>query len=96
MVGLMAGALLWLGVRSQPARAADQGAISQKISAGQSRISALSGTVGAENGRLRQLDASIAALQSKIARIQFDLDAKLAELLELRKELNSARVSWPA
>jgi peptidoglycan hydrolase CwlO-like protein len=87
---LTAAVLLWLGVRSQPARAAD--AMAQKISAGQNRISALSGAVGADNGRLRQLDAGIAELQRKIARIQSDLDAKRAELLELRRELNVARV----
>jgi peptidoglycan hydrolase CwlO-like protein len=89
---LTAAVLLLLGVRSQPARAADPGAMAQKISAGQNRISALSGAVGADNGRLRQLDAGIAELQRKIARIQSDLDAKRAELLELRRELNVARV----
>jgi len=50
--------------------------MAQKISAGQNRISALSGAVGADNGRLRQLDAGIAELQRKVARIQSDLDAK--------------------
>jgi peptidoglycan hydrolase CwlO-like protein len=89
---LAAAVLLWLGVRSQVARAADPGALAQQISAGQNRVSALSGAVGADNGRLRQLDAGIAGLQRKIARIQSDLDAKLAELLQLRRELNAARV----
>lgn len=89
---LTAAVLLWLGVRSQSARAADPGAITQRISAGQQRISALSGAVGAENGRLRQLYAGIAELQGKIARIQSDLHAKLAELAELRSELNTARI----
>ena len=93
MLVLTAAALLWLGVRSQAARAADPGAMAQKISAGQNRISALSGVVGAENGRLRQLDTGIAGLQSRIARIQADLDAKRTELLQLTKELNAARVS---
>jgi peptidoglycan hydrolase CwlO-like protein len=89
---LTAAVLLGLGVRSQPARAADPAAMAQKISAGQNRISALSGAVGADNGRLRQLDVGITELQRKIARIQSDLDAKRAELLELRRELNVARV----
>jgi peptidoglycan hydrolase CwlO-like protein len=88
---LTTAVVLWLGVRSQPARAADPGAMVQKISAGQNRISSLSGAVGADNGRLRQLDAGIAELQSKIARIQSDLDAKRAELLKMRRELNVAR-----
>jgi peptidoglycan hydrolase CwlO-like protein len=67
--------------------------MAQKISAGQNRISALSGAVGAENGRLRQLDAGIAGLQSRIARIQSDLDAQRTELLDLTRELKAARVS---
>ncbi|HEY2201499.1 MAG TPA: hypothetical protein VGH56_06400, partial [Solirubrobacteraceae bacterium] len=84
-------ALVWLGARSSAAHAADPGALAQQISAGQNRVSALSGAVGADNGRLRQLDAGIAALQNKIARIQSDLDVQRAELLRLRRELNAAR-----
>jgi peptidoglycan hydrolase CwlO-like protein len=87
-----AAALFWLGARSSAAHAADPGALAQQISAGQSRISSLSGAVGADNGRLRRLDGGIAGLQSKIARIQSDLDAERAELLRLRGELNAARV----
>ncbi len=89
---LAAVAVFWLGARSPAARAADPGALGQQISAGQSRVSALSGTVGAENGRLRELDAGIAGLQRRIARIQSDLDAQRAELLRLRRELDAARV----
>jgi peptidoglycan hydrolase CwlO-like protein len=89
---LAAAVLLWLGARSPAAHAADAGTLARQISAGQNRVSALSGTVGADNGRLRQLDAGIVGLQSKIARIQSDLDAKRAELLQLRRELNAARV----
>jgi peptidoglycan hydrolase CwlO-like protein len=89
---LAAAVLLWPGARSPAARAADPGTLAQQISAGQSRVSALSGAVGADNSRLRQMDAGISGLQSKIARIQSDLDAKRAELLQLRRELNAARV----
>ncbi len=89
---LAAAALFWLGARSPAARAADPGALQQRISAGESRISGLSRAVGAENGRLRQLDASITALQSKIARIQSRLEAERAELLRLQRELKAARV----
>lgn len=90
---LTAASLFWSGVRPQPASAAGPGAMAQRISAGQNRISALSGVVGSENGKLRQLDAGIAALQSRIARIQSELDAQRSELLALTKELNAARVS---
>jgi peptidoglycan hydrolase CwlO-like protein len=89
---LTAVVLLWPGARSPAARAADPGTLAQQISAGQSRVSALSGAVGADSGRLRQMDAGIAGIQSKITRIQSDLDAKRAELLQLRRELNAARV----
>jgi peptidoglycan hydrolase CwlO-like protein len=88
---LAAAALFCVCAGSPAARAADPGALQHQISAGQSRVSALSGAVGADNGRLRELDASIADLRSKIARIQADLDAKRAELLHLRRELTAAR-----
>jgi peptidoglycan hydrolase CwlO-like protein len=91
VIVVAAAVLLWLGARSPAARAADPGALAQQISAGQNRVSALSGAVGADNGRLRQLDSGIAGLQRKIARIQSDLDAKRAQLLQLRRELNAAR-----
>ena len=89
---LGAAVLFALGAHSPTARAADPGALAQRISAGQSRVSAISGAVGADNARLRQLDASITGLQSKIARIQTNLDAKRAELLRLRRELDAAQV----
>lgn len=92
MLLLATAALAWLGARSPAARAADPGSLAQQLSTAQSRVSGLSGTVGADNGRLRTLDAGIAGLQAKIARIQSDLDAKRAELLRLRAELNAARV----
>jgi peptidoglycan hydrolase CwlO-like protein len=89
---LAAAVLLWLGALSPPARAAAAGTLGQKISAGENRVSTLSGAVGADNRHLRQLDAGISGLQRKIARFQSDLDAKRAELLHLRQELNAARV----
>jgi peptidoglycan hydrolase CwlO-like protein len=89
---LGAAVLFALGAHSPTARAADPGALAQRISAGQSRVSAISGAVGADNARLRQVDASITELQSKIARIQTNLDAKRAELLRLRRELDAAQV----
>lgn len=91
MLVLVAVVVLSVGARSPAARAADPGALAQQISAGQDRVSALSGVVGGENRRLQRLDTGIAGLQSKIARIQSDLDAKRAELLQLRTQLNTAR-----
>ena len=89
---LAVAALFGLSAHSPTARAADPGALAQRITAGQSRVSSISGAVGADNDRLRQLDASITGLQSKIARIQANLDVKRAELLRLRRELDAARV----
>lgn len=88
---LATAVLLWLGARLPAASAAAPGALAQQISAGQNRVSALSGVVGGYNGRLRELDANIAGLESKIARIQSDLNAKRTELLHVRDELNAAR-----
>jgi peptidoglycan hydrolase CwlO-like protein len=87
-----AAALVWLGALSPAARAAASGNLVQQISAGQNRVSALSGAVGADNRRLRELDAGISGLQSKIARFQSDLAAKRAELPQLRQELNASRL----
>jgi peptidoglycan hydrolase CwlO-like protein len=87
-----AAALIWLGALSPAARAAASANLVQQISAGQNRVSALSGAVGADNRRLRELDAGISGLQSKIARFQSDLAAKRAELLQLRQELNASRL----
>ncbi len=89
---LAAAVLLLLSAPSPAARTPDPGALAQQISAGQNRVSTLSGAVGHDNGRLQALDSRIAGLRSKIARIQSDLDAKRAELLRLRGELNAARV----
>jgi peptidoglycan hydrolase CwlO-like protein len=89
---LAATVLLWLGVPSPTARAAPAAGLVQQLSAGQNRVSALSGAVRADNRRLRQLDAGISGVQSRIARFQSDLDAKRAALLQLRQELNAARV----
>jgi murein DD-endopeptidase MepM/ murein hydrolase activator NlpD len=84
-------ATAWLLTRSPVARAASQGQLQQQISAGQSRISSLSGAVGAASGQLARLNAGISSLQRRISRIQADLDAKRAELLRLRGELNAAQ-----
>ena len=88
---LAAAVLAWLGALSPAARAVAPGDLVHQISAGQSRVSALSGAVGADNRRLRSLDTGISGLQTRIARFQSELDAKRAELLRLRQELNASR-----
>jgi len=77
--------------RSTLARAASQSQLQQQITAGQSRISSLSGAVGAASSQLANLNGSIASLQARITRIQTDLNAERKELLSLRSELNAAR-----
>ncbi len=89
LTGCLAAVLLV--TRSPAARAASQGQLQQQISAGQSRISSLSGAVGAASSRLGKLNSSISALQVRLSRIQADLNAKRAELLRLRSEANAAR-----
>ena len=80
-----------LSARSPIARAASTGRLQQQISAGQSRISSLSGALSAASSRLGQLNSNIASLQGRIARIQADLDAKRVALLKLRGKLIAAR-----
>ncbi len=79
-------------LQSSTAHAAPSvGQLQQRISAGQSKISGLSGAVGAASSHLGQLNSSISSLEQQIARIQSDLDAKRAELLKLRTKLVAAR-----
>jgi murein DD-endopeptidase MepM/ murein hydrolase activator NlpD len=84
-------ALFSLLTRSPTARAASQIQLQQQISAGQRRVSSLSGAVGAASNRLAKLSSSITGLEDGISRIQADLNAKRAELLTLRSELGAAR-----
>jgi murein DD-endopeptidase MepM/ murein hydrolase activator NlpD len=84
-------AALVLAIDSPTSHAASAGQLQQQISAGQSKVSGLSGQVSAASGRLSQLNASIAALETRISKIQADLDAKRAELIRLQLELNAAR-----
>ncbi|MBV8220273.1 MAG: peptidoglycan DD-metalloendopeptidase family protein [Solirubrobacterales bacterium] len=86
------GAVVALTSSSPVARAASAGQLQQKISAGQGRISSLSGTVGAASRRVGQLDANIATLAARLDRIQADLVAKRAELAKIRNELSAARI----
>jgi murein DD-endopeptidase MepM/ murein hydrolase activator NlpD len=77
---------------SVPARASTPGQLRQQISAGQGRVSALSGAVSAANGRVHQLGVKASALEAEISRLQADLDVNRAKLLRLRDELSAARV----
>ncbi|MDQ6729540.1 MAG: M23 family metallopeptidase [Actinomycetota bacterium] len=74
-----------------PARAASTGQLKQRISAGQGRVSALSGQVGAAGRRVNRLGQSVATLTAQVNRLQTDLTAKRLELLRLRSELVAAR-----
>ena len=80
-----------LSSSSPVARAASVGQLQHRISAGQGRISSLSGTVRVASGRLGQLDASIATLAGRLSRIQADIAVKSAELDKLRVERVAAR-----
>jgi peptidoglycan hydrolase CwlO-like protein len=94
LVAFLAAAVVWGTVDSRPpaARAASIGQLQQRIGAGKSHISSLSGAVSAASRRLRQLNASIAALARHLARVQADLNAKRAELAKLHAELVAARI----
>jgi murein DD-endopeptidase MepM/ murein hydrolase activator NlpD len=91
VAGLALLAALVLAIDSPTSHAASSGQLQQQISAGQGKVSALSGQVSAASGHLSQLDSSISALQARISKIQADLDAKRAELIKLQIELNAAR-----
>jgi murein DD-endopeptidase MepM/ murein hydrolase activator NlpD len=86
---MLAAALLV--IRSQTARAIDVGRLQQQISAGRSKVSALSGVVGGYSGRLDRLNASIDKLQSRLTRLQNDLNAKRMQLFKVQVELTAAR-----
>ncbi len=90
-LALVCAAIVLLTAHSPSADAASTGQLQQQISAGQSKISGLSGAVSAANGRLAQLGSSIAGLQRQISGIQADLNAKRAALLKLRAELTAAQ-----
>ena len=80
-----------LGGGSPPARAAGTGRLQQRISAGQGRVSALSGAVSAADQRANELAASAASMEPQISRIQADLNTKRDQLLALRAKLVSSR-----
>jgi murein DD-endopeptidase MepM/ murein hydrolase activator NlpD len=91
MIVLAAGGAGWALSQSPAARAATKSQLQQQISVGQSKVSSLSGALGAASGRLSTLNASIGSLQARIAAIQVRLDAKRAQLLKFRAQLNAAR-----
>ena len=76
---------------SPPARAATQSQLRQRISAGQSRASALSSAVSAANRQISRVGGTAAALERQIINLQADLNAKQEQLLVLRSELDVAR-----
>jgi murein DD-endopeptidase MepM/ murein hydrolase activator NlpD len=91
------GLLLGLGLGPalsgvEPARAVSVSGLQQQLTAGQNRISSLSGAVAAATGRLQQLDVTIASLQRRISALQADLNAKRAELIRIQSQLRAARI----
>src|ERR1700727_2792402 len=72
------------------ARAASPGQLRQQISAGQGRVSALSGAVSQADQRANELAASAASTVTQIARIQADLNVKRDSLLALRAKADRA------
>jgi peptidoglycan hydrolase CwlO-like protein len=88
LVAVVAACLLaWLPA----ARATSTSQLQQQISAGQSRISGLSGKVAAANKRLGQLGGSISTLEQRIAALQHKIAPELAREAQLRTELARAR-----
>jgi peptidoglycan hydrolase CwlO-like protein len=88
MLAVVAGCLLmWLPA----ARATSTSQLQRQISAGQSRISGLSGKVAAANKRLGQLGAGISGLERRINSLQRKIAPELAREAQLRTELTHTR-----
>ena len=77
--------------RLPDARAKSTSQLQRQISAGQSRISGLSGKVAAADKRLGQLRGSISGLEARISALQRKIAPELARLAQLRIELARAR-----
>ncbi len=73
------------------ARAATTGKLRQRIAAGQGRVSALAGGVGAASRNVARLGQSVSSLQRQVDRLQADLNVKRAQLLRLQAQLSTAR-----
>jgi murein DD-endopeptidase MepM/ murein hydrolase activator NlpD len=72
------------------ARAASPGQLRHQISAGQERVSALSGAVSQADQRANELAASAASTVTQISRLQADLNVKRDSLLALRAKAGRA------
>jgi peptidoglycan hydrolase CwlO-like protein len=73
------------------AHATSTSQLQRQISAGQARISGLSGKVAAADKRLGQLRGGISGLESRISALQHKIAPELARLAQLRSELARAR-----
>ncbi|MGO9821852.1 MAG: murein hydrolase activator EnvC family protein [Solirubrobacteraceae bacterium] len=87
----VAAAIVLLVGGSRAAHAATRSQLQQRISDGQSRVSALAGAVSSANRAVSRLSASAAALERQVMGLQADLNSKQAELLVLRSGLDAAR-----
>lgn len=86
-----AAVVVLLAGGSPPAHAATASRLRQRINAGQSRVSQLSGAVSSASRAASRLGASAAVLERQVFRLQADLNAKQAQLLRLRTKLDAAR-----
>jgi len=88
---LLVGTLL-VGIvvsQTKDARAMGIDQLQQRISAGQSQVSDLSGQVSTASNRLAVLTSSITNLQTQVTAIQSRLDTSRAQLLQLRTQLDA-------
>jgi murein DD-endopeptidase MepM/ murein hydrolase activator NlpD len=91
VTALVAVASACLLLRPHDAHATSIGQLRHQISAGQSRVSGLSGTVAAESSHLSKLQSGIAALEHQIGVLQARIAPELAEEAKLRVELIRAQ-----
>jgi len=87
ITALFAVATVWALGSLPSARAASVGQLQQQISAGQSRVSGLSGTVGSQGSRLSQLQGRIGALEHQAAVLEASIAPELAEMARLRVQI---------
>jgi peptidoglycan hydrolase CwlO-like protein len=88
---LLAVVAVCLLARLPEAQATSTSQLQRQISAGQSRISGLSGKVAAADKRLGQLRTGISGLEGRISALQQKIAPEVARLARLRTELTRAR-----
>jgi peptidoglycan hydrolase CwlO-like protein len=89
-ISLLAAVAVCLLARLPVAHATSASQLQQQISAGQARISGLSGKVAAADKQLGQLQGSISGLEQRISALQRKIAPELAEEARLRTQLARA------